>query len=84
MAAQSTVLDLIFGSWKARILYAGLQLGIIDALKDARMSAREITDRLGLDATLGYRLLRAMASIGLLTETVGHNFVLSPAGRLLI
>jgi hypothetical protein len=83
MDVQTTVLDLIFGLWKARILYAGLRLGIIDALNHSRKSALQITEQLGLDPALGYRLLRAMASIGLLEEGAQRFFALSPAGLLL-
>ena len=30
-AAEATVLDLIFGSWRTQILYAGVQLGVFEA-----------------------------------------------------
>jgi hypothetical protein len=32
MSAQEKVLDLIFGRWRSQILYAGVKLGIFDAL----------------------------------------------------
>lgn len=33
MNPQARVADLIFGKWKSRILYAGVRLGIIEALQ---------------------------------------------------
>jgi hypothetical protein len=34
--AHAQVLDMIFGRWRSQILYAGVQLGIFDALRGAQ------------------------------------------------
>jgi len=81
---QSRVADLIFGRWRSQILYAGVRLGVIDALERGPKSAREITNELSLDSALGYRLLRALASIGLLAEQQERIFHLTPEGRYLL
>jgi predicted transcriptional regulator len=77
------VKDLIFGRWRSQILYAGVELGVFEAVGDDPLSITEIADQLGIDETLGYRLLRALASIGLLTEAEDRRFALTEEGELL-
>jgi hypothetical protein len=60
--------DLIFGPWRARVLYAGVCLGIFDVLKRGPLACSEICCELKLNGRNGYRLLRALATIGLLRE----------------
>jgi O-methyltransferase domain/Dimerisation domain len=78
------VADLIFGKWKSRILYAGVRLGIIEALQPGAKSAAAIANELALDPAMTYRLLRAMASIGLLGERQNRVFALTPEGETLL
>ena len=81
MGHQSRAAELIFGRWKSRILYAGVKLGVIEALEPGAKTAAALTNELQLDPSLGYRLLRAMASIGLLIEKQNHSFDLTEEGR---
>ena len=60
--------ELIFGRWRSQILYAGVKLGVFDALGDASKTSSDIAEVLRLDPALTYRLLRALASLGLLHE----------------
>lgn len=76
-------MDLIFGRWRSQTLYAGVSLGIFDALGDEPITAPVVAERLGLDATLAYRLMRALASLELLTEDEARRFSATPAGLLL-
>lgn len=82
--AGNKVADLIFGKWKSRILYAGVKLDVIEALQPAPKSAAALANELALDPVMGYRLLRAMASIGLLTERQNRVFELTPEGETLL
>ena len=79
--------DLIFGRWKSRILYTGVALGIFDELAAGKASggatADELAAQLQINPGAGYRLLRALASIGLLDELPGARFRLTSQGRLL-
>ncbi len=75
--------ELIFGRWKSRILYTGVVLGVFDALQPGGKSAAELVSELKLDARMGYRLLRALASIDLLEENQEAKFSLSTQGLLL-
>ncbi len=84
MTAADQVVDLIYGHWRSQILYAGAALGVFDHLatgetKDAETLAAE----LGVHSGLLYRLLRALASLGLLAEGSARSFSISKAGELL-
>lgn len=81
---RTNVAELIVGSWKSHILYAGVELGIFEALENGQKSASEVANRLSLDTALGYRLLRALASIELLEEQKDRMFRLTPEGRFLL
>jgi hypothetical protein len=85
--AIDQVNDLIFGRWKSRVLYTGVLLGIFDLLKSGPRVAPDICRALNLDERMGYRLLRALASIGLLTEGRGElktaSFALTSQGECL-
>ena len=81
---KSMLTELIFGRWKSQILYAGVKLGVFETLQQGSRTAAQITGELGLDRVIGYRLLRALGSIGLLSEREGENFELSTQGRYLL
>src|SRR5262249_7078316 len=74
---------LIFGSWRSQILYAGVQLGVFEALGRAPASAGQVANALQVDARLLYRLLRALGSLGLLHEDPEQRFTLTPLGAVL-
>jgi len=83
MSAQEKVLDLVFGRWRSQILYAGVKLGIFDALRSGPKTAALIANELSLDPALTYRLLRALGSLDLLREDKDRKFSLSETGELL-
>jgi len=74
---------MIFGRWRSQILYAGVQLGIFDALADGPKATLAIAEQLGLDPALAYRLLRALGALALLKEDGHRRFSLTDAGDLL-
>jgi O-methyltransferase domain/Dimerisation domain len=77
------VMELIFGRWRSQILYAGVKLGVFDALSGGSRPAADIAEVLHLDPALTYRLLRALASLGLLHEDAHRSFALTACGELL-
>src|SRR5688572_204851 len=81
--AQAAVLDMIFGRWRSQTLYAGVKLGIFDALAAGPRTAAVLADELGLDSALAYRLMRGLASLELLSEGPGRSFALTETGRFL-
>jgi hypothetical protein len=78
------VTDLIFGRWRSQILFAGAHLGVFDQLSETETRSSEMTAaRIDADPPLTYRLLRALGSLGLLTEDEDRGFRLTDAGALL-
>src|SRR5262245_10772618 len=83
-ATQDAVLDLIFGRWRSQILYAGVELGVFEALHDGTKDAAAIAGELELDPELCYRLMRALGALALLREEEGRRFSITDAGRFLL
>ena len=77
------VVDLIFGRWRSQILYAGVKLGVFDALASGAKNAVHVASELGVDAGMLYRLMRALGSLALLQEDDNRTFSLTPMGELL-
>lgn len=83
-SAPEHVIELIFGRWRSQILYAGTALGVFDHLAaETETDAPALARQVGADPALLYRLLRALATIGLLAETDKRGFRLTGAGALL-
>ena len=80
---KGAVIEMIFGRWRSQILHAGVKLGVFEALGRDAKDAGAIAKQLSLDPALGYRLLRALACIGLLSESPGRKFSVTPAGEYL-
>jgi hypothetical protein len=79
---QEKAVDIILGRWKSQILYAGVKLGIFEVIDSAPKSADAIAEQLTLDPLLSYRLLRALASLGFLSERDDRIFAITPMGEL--
>jgi hypothetical protein len=83
MPDYEKVVDLLFGRWKSQILYTGVKLGIFDVVSSVPLSSAQIAEELNLDPALSYRLLRAIASIGLLSEHHERRFSITAMGEFL-
>jgi hypothetical protein len=81
--ASAKVIDLIFGRWRSQILYTGVKLGVFDALASGPKSAVHVASELNVDASLLYRLMRALGSLELLQEDTTKTFSLTPMGAQL-
>ncbi len=81
--AGAKVIDLIFGRWRSQILYAGVKLGVFDALASGPKNAVSVASELDADAGMLYRLMRALGSLDLLKEDNARTFSLTPLGELL-
>ena len=82
--AVEQVIDLIFGRWRSQTLYAGAELGVFDHLhRTTAKGAACLAEEMKVDAALLYRLLRAIAATGLLSENSSREFTLTAQGDLL-
>ena len=81
--ATDKALDLIYGRWRSQILYAGTELGIFDhVVRETAKPSEAVAAELCVDPALLYRLMRALASIGLLVENESRGFSTSEVGDL--
>ena len=80
-SAQDELRALIGSYWKPHVITAAAQLGVADAM-DGPGAAGDLAAKLSVDETALARLLRAMASIGLV-EDLGGTFALTEVGACL-
>ncbi len=78
-----TLLNLTVGKWVSQAIAVAAELGIADRLKDGARTAVDIARAANASEDGVYRLLRALASVGLFAETGKRRFRLTPLGRLL-
>jgi hypothetical protein len=77
------LLALVRGYQRSRVLTVVAQLGIADLLGDGPRSVDDLATATGGHAPTLYRVLRAVASIGVLVEHDGRRFGLSAMGEYL-
>jgi hypothetical protein len=78
-ASPNEQLDrLITGYWISQAVYAAAKFGIADLLKDGPKSINELAATTATNPDALYRLLRALASIGIFAEVEPRRFSLTP------
>lgn len=83
VAPQETMLNLIGGFWIARSLYLAAKLGIADAFQGEPKTIAQLARYTNCDPRSLYRLMRALASVGVFTELADQYFALTPLGATL-
>ena len=85
VAAPVALLRMMTGYWVSKALSVAAELGLADLLRDGPRTTDELAAACGADAPTLYRLLRALASVGVFTETAGEGrrFALTPLAELL-
>ena len=81
--AIATVRGLINGHWVTQSIHVLVRLGIPDQLAAGARSATELAAAAGAHEQSLYRLLRAVAAIGLLNELPDRRFALTELGDAL-
>ncbi len=69
--------------WQARAVYAAAELGLADHLSSGPRSLEDLARSTNTHAPSLFRLLRALASCGVLTETEPRRFATTPLGDAL-
>jgi SAM-dependent methyltransferase len=77
------LLDLATGGWTTQTLYVAAKLGIPDQLGGGPLRADEVARRVGADPDAVYRLMRALASRGVLRHRRNGTFALTSIGKAL-
>ncbi len=82
-SARDLLMRVTLGAIPARLVYAAARLGIADSLASGAAGALDLAAVAGADPDAVGRLLRALASLGILREEADGRFSLAPAGQAL-
>ena len=81
---QQVLMKLPQGMWVAQCVATAARLGIADALAESQPQRSDTLARaVGADASALARLLRALASLGVLAEPLPQQYALTPISELL-
>src|SRR5688500_7919637 len=78
-----TLLQMVTGHYVARGIYVAAKLKLADHIGRGVTASEELARATKTDATSLYRLLRALASIGIFEEQANERFALTPMADLL-
>ena len=81
VTANTELVDMAMSYSRSCILCAAARLGIADALGDCERTSEELAQTCNADAASLYRLLRALATLGITTESSPHRFALTSFGQ---
>ena len=81
--AAGQIFEIVTGFWLSRSLQVYATLGIADLLAAGPKSADELADASSTHPEALYRLLRGLASAGVLTELPGRRFEAGPVSEVL-
>ena len=77
------MLQLLSSLWVTRAVGTFARLGLADVMEDGAEDSAAIAAARGLVPDRVYRLLRALSTVGIVTEPARGRFALTPLGRLL-
>jgi hypothetical protein len=80
---QDQLSRLMSGYWYTQAVSVAARLGLADLVKDGPRSAEQLAADTRTDARSLYRLLRALASLGIFAEDAEHRFALTPLAECL-
>ncbi len=77
----SPVLELLEAFRRSKVMFAGVSLGVFDALEDGAQSLETLAQRLGTDLEALRRLLNASVGLGLLSQDTS-GYANTPAAQI--
>jgi len=86
MASKSTraaTASLITGCWSTQVIHTAVSMGVPDRIAGGANTSAELAGQLNAHPRALYRLLRAMAALGLCAHAGDDRFELTEAGELL-
>lgn len=81
MSNHETLVEIAQGYFRSSVVRAAARLGIADAIAAGKHEVGEMAAACGADAESLYRLLRALAAMGVTAETKAGSFNLTPFGE---
>ena len=82
-AAGAALRHLIMGFRSTQLIHVAAKLGLADRLKAGPQTAQALAEAVGAEPRALYRVLRALASLGIFAESSGGGFTLTPLAELL-
>lgn len=70
--------QMIGGYWISPAIYVAAELGVADILIEGPRTADQLAEQTNVNCNALYRLLRALASVGIFAEDAQHRFLLTP------
>src|SRR5215469_7762178 len=80
---QAELMKLTTGHWITQGIYVAAKLRIADLLREGPLSSGDLAQSTGANPRSLYRLLRALASVGIFVEGTDHRFALTPMAECL-
>lgn len=77
------LLQMAKGYWLSQCIYVVAKLGIADRLKNSPLSCTELAWATQSDPQSLHRVMRALASVGIFTETESQQYTLTPLAECL-
>lgn len=77
------LMKFIIGRWISKPIYVAAELGIADMLEGGPRSIEELAQETETHAPFLYRILRALASVGIFSENDNRKFELTPMAEYL-
>jgi hypothetical protein len=81
--AAARMMELSTGTWISQAVSVAAELGLADTLVDGPRLVDDIAAAVGANAPSLYRLMRALADVGVFEELDGRRFASTPLGELL-
>ena len=78
---HAQLIQMGIASWVSAVVYAAAKLGLADQLATEPKNADELAGPMRMHAPSLHRLMRTLASLGILTERDAQRFALTPLGR---
>src|SRR5438045_736759 len=75
---QEAIARMLNGYWIAKAIYAAVKLDLPDLLKDGPKTPEVLAQTVKVQPRALYRLLRALASVGIFAENDQRQFGMSP------
>ena len=83
LPANVVMMQMLSGKWVMRAISVAAELGIADLLREGERSTAELAAAAGAHEPSLYRLLRALASVGVFEETESRRFKLTALAECL-
>lgn len=78
------MMQLISGYWLSQVVYAAAKLNLADLVLAGIRTPEHLAEQTGMHAPSLYRLLRALASVGVFAEEADGSFLLTPLAECLL